>query len=107
MGRQSGRQREVQDPPELTSVGKFEVPNWDKESQDKVRNALNALAPLRGDDTGAMFGNRSEVDPVAHLIGTAIGWGGNPRYAAVYDPAYPKDNDGRTAFRSWRAGTTL
>ena len=64
---------------EQPGVGKFEVPNWDKPSQDKERDALNALAPLRGDDTGAMFGNRSEVDPVAHLIGTAIGWGGNPQ----------------------------
>ena len=71
---------------EQASIGKFEVPNWDKASQDKVRAALNALAPLRGGDTGVMFGTRSEVDPVAHLIGTATGWGGNPRYAAVYDP---------------------
>ena len=46
-----------------------------------------------------MFGTRSEVDPVAHLIGTAIGWGGNPRYAAVYDPAYPKGNDGKTVHK--------
>ena len=26
-----------------------------------------------------MFGRKEEVDPVDHLIGTAIGWGGNPR----------------------------
>ncbi|MFH1345675.1 MAG: DUF1254 domain-containing protein [Pseudomonadota bacterium] len=81
------------------AVGKFEAPNWDKASQDKVRDALNALAPLRGDDAGAMFGTRAEVDPVAHLIGTAIGWGGNPRYAAVYDSAYPKDGDGKTVHK--------
>jgi para-nitrobenzyl esterase len=49
---------------EQASVGDFEVPNWDKASQDKVRDALNALAPLRGDDSGAMFGTRNEVDPV-------------------------------------------
>jgi hypothetical protein len=84
---------------EQANVGKFEVPNWDRASQDNVRDALNALAPLRGDDTSAMFGTRSEVDPVAHLIGTAIGWGGNPRYAAVYDSAYPKDNDGKTVHK--------
>jgi hypothetical protein len=36
---------------------------------------------------------------VAHLIGTAIGWGGNQRYAAVHDPAYPKDNDGKTVHK--------
>jgi hypothetical protein len=81
---------------EQASVGKFEVPDWDPVSQGKVRDALNALAPLREGDEGAMFGTRAEVDPVAHLIGTAIGWGGNPDYAAVYDSFYPKDNDGKT-----------
>jgi hypothetical protein len=81
---------------EQAGAGKFEVPDWNPESQAKVRNALNALAPLRGNDMSAMFGTRSEVDPVAHLIGTAIGWGGNPRYAAIYDSAYPKANDGKT-----------
>ena len=84
---------------EQAAVGRFTVPNWDKESQDKVRAALNQLAPLRGDDPGAMFGSRNQVDPVAHLIGTAIGWGGNPRDAAVYDSTYPASNDGRTMHR--------
>jgi hypothetical protein len=84
---------------EQASAGKFEVPNWDPISQAKVRDALNALAPLREGDTGAMFGTRSEVDPIAHLIGTAIGWGGNPPYAAVYDSTYPKNSDGKTVHR--------
>ncbi|MBB3146698.1 hypothetical protein FHS21_003114 [Phyllobacterium trifolii] len=75
------------------------MPDWDPVSQGKVRDALNALAPLRGDDKGAMFGTRAEVDPVAHLIGTAIGWGGNPDYAAVYKSFYPKDNDGKTVHK--------
>ena len=84
---------------EQASAGKFEVPNWDPTSQTRVRDALNALAPLQGDDMSAMFGTRSEVDPVAHLIGTAIGWGGNPRYAAIYDSTYPKANDGKTVHK--------
>ena len=84
---------------EQASVGKFEVPNWDPISQAKVRDALNTLAPLREGDTGAMFGTKSEVDPVAHLIGTAIGWGGNPRSAAVYDSFYPKNNHGKTVHK--------
>ena len=49
---------------EQASIGKFEVPNWDQASLTKVREALNALGPLREGDTGAMFGTRSEVDPV-------------------------------------------
>ncbi|GLS38303.1 hypothetical protein GCM10010869_38970 [Mesorhizobium tianshanense] len=81
------------------SVGKFEAPDWDSASQAKVRDALNALAPLREGDKGAMFGTREEVDPVAHLIGTAIGWGGNPDYAAVYSSFYPKGNDGKTVHK--------
>ncbi len=45
-----------------------------------------------------MFGGRDEVDPLAHLIGTAIGWGGNPDYAAVYKSFFPAKNDGRTTY---------
>ena len=51
-----------------------ELPNWDQVSQDKVRGALSTLAALRGSDTDTMFGAKNEVDPIAHLIGTAIGW---------------------------------
>ena len=50
---------------------------------------------MLGDIPGAMFGSKSEVNPVSHLIGTAIGWGGNPTEAAVYLGAYPKANDGK------------
>lgn len=84
---------------EQASMGKLEIPNWDPTSQAKVRDALNALAPLRGGDTGIMFGTRSEVDPVVHLIGTAIGWGGNPPYAATYPSFYPQDNSGKTVHK--------
>ena len=63
---------------EQAKVGAFEAPNWDSVSQGKVREALNALGALRGTNSGVMFGTKEEVDPVAHLIGTAVGWGGNP-----------------------------
>jgi hypothetical protein len=79
---------------EQARKGSFEIPYWDVTSQNKVRNALNALAPLSG--SKAKFGNREEVDPVSHLIGTALGWGGNPNYAAVYKGVFPKRNDGKT-----------
>ena len=80
---------------EQAGKGKFEVPNWDPESQAKVREAINALARL-GPLEGVTFGRKDEVDPVRHLIGTAVGWGGNPRSAAVYVGAFPKANDGKT-----------
>jgi len=84
---------------EQADKGKLELPDWDAASQNKVRDALNALAALRGSDSGAMFGTKDEVDPVAHLIGTAIGWGGNPRTAAIYRSVYPKENDGKTVYK--------
>jgi hypothetical protein len=83
---------------EQASAGKFEAPNWDPESQKKVRDALAVLGTMTGGDTGHMFGGKNEVDPVLHLIGTSTSWGGNPRSAAVYSMVYPKENDGKTAY---------
>lgn len=82
---------------EQAAAGKFEVPAWDKASQDKARNALEALGSLGG--TVDRFGKKSEIDPIDHLVGTAIGWGGNPRSAADYQSFYPPKNDGKTAYR--------
>lgn len=82
---------------EQASVGKFEVPAWDKDSQDKARSALEVLGSLGG--TVDRFGKKGEVDPFDHLIGTAIGWGGNPRSAADYQSFYPPQNDGKTVYR--------
>jgi len=79
---------------EQAGTGSFEVPDWDPVSQARVRSGLNAIAPLGR--KGTRFGPRDEVDPVAHLIATAIGWGGNPPHAAVYDGMFPKNNDGQT-----------
>ena len=83
---------------EQAARGRFEVPNWDAASQTKARNALEALGSLGG--FGAKtFGRKEEVDPIAHLIGTARGWGGNPPAAAVYPSTTPKANDGKTVHR--------
>ncbi|HVT88839.1 MAG TPA: subclass B3 metallo-beta-lactamase [Tepidisphaeraceae bacterium] len=78
------------------SVGTFEVPKWDESSQNKVRDALAVLVSLG--NIVNRFGTKQEVDPIDHLIGTAIGWGGNPRSAADYVSFYPKDNDGKVAY---------
>jgi para-nitrobenzyl esterase len=79
---------------EQARTGSFEVPTWEKASQNKVRAALEALNALGG--TGTKFGKKSEVDPVGYLTGAAVGWGGNPEYAAIYVGVYPKANDGKT-----------
>jgi hypothetical protein len=80
------------------SPGHFEGPNWDQTSQKKVRDALLALAETVP-DTKRMFGTRDEVDPVRHLIGTAMGWGGNPEKDAFYLNVTPMRNNGTTVHR--------
>lgn len=80
------------------SVGKFEIPQWDKESQDKVRGALLALGATMPDLKHA-FGAKEEVDPVRYLIGAATGWGGNPDKDAVYLNFTPKNNDGTGVYK--------
>lgn len=78
--------------------GTLELPRWDKASQDKVRDALLALAATSSGFTHA-FGQKDQVDPVAHLMGTAAGWGGNPDKDATYLGVAPPKNDGKTVYR--------
>lgn len=80
------------------SSGKSEVPNWDQESQKKVREALKTLGATLPDLRHA-FGARNEVDPVRHLIATATAWGGNPDKNAIYLNVTPKNNDGKTIYK--------
>jgi hypothetical protein len=80
--------------------GQLETPQWDEASLKAVREALLALAAANGGiDSARMFGRREDVDPVQHLLGTAAGWGGNPRTAALYAGEVPAKNDGKTAYR--------
>ncbi len=78
--------------------GVFEVPAWDKTSQDVTRKALLALANGLP-DTKKMFGTKDKVDPVRHLIGSASAWGGNPEEGALYLNVIPARNDGTTTYR--------
>ncbi|OVE73764.1 carboxylesterase [bacterium B17] len=89
----------IQDQIELkqASPGIFEIPDWDKVSLDKVRNALLVLAETMEDYKGS-FGSKDEVDPVKYLIGSASGWGGNPTKDTIYVGVTPKNNDGKTAY---------
>jgi hypothetical protein len=80
------------------NAGSYEVPNWDQESQKKVREALLVLAGTIP-DTVRMFGPRDQVDPVRHLIGTATGWGGNAPKDATYLTVVPPKNDGKSIYK--------
>jgi hypothetical protein len=78
--------------------GKFEEPNWDPVSHKKVRDALLVLGQTIP-DTRRMFGANGRVDPVRHLIGTAMGFGGNPDKDALYLNVTPDKNDGKTVYK--------
>ncbi|RYD20806.1 MAG: DUF1254 domain-containing protein, partial [Verrucomicrobiaceae bacterium] len=77
--------------------GKFEIPEWDHASQKKVRDALLVLGTTVPDFKDS-FGKKGEVDPVRHLIGSAMGWGGNPDKDATYLNITPQKNDGKTVY---------
>lgn len=79
------------------SPGAFAAPAWDIASLKVVRDAINVLAATRSSARG-MFGNKNEVDPISHLLGTAYGWGGNPDKDAIYDNVVPEKNDGKRPY---------
>lgn len=76
--------------------GSLELPDWDPVSRRKVRDALIVLGETLPDLARA-FGARTEVDPVRHLIASAVAWGGNPdRHTTV--PPRPEILDGAWTF---------
>jgi hypothetical protein len=81
---------------EQTNAGSFQIPHWDPPSQKTIRDALLVLGRTLF-DTKRMFGRREHVDPVRHLIGTAMAWGGNPEKDALYLTVTPHANDGVTS----------
>jgi hypothetical protein len=83
---------------EQADSGRFEAPAWDPASQKQVRDALLVLGATIP-DTRRMFGRKQDVDPVRHLVGSALAWGGCPEKDAVYLNFTPRENDGRTAYR--------
>jgi hypothetical protein len=81
------------------SPGTFEIPNWDQPSLKKVRAALLQLGETIS-DTRQMFGAATgQVDPVRHLVGTALVWGGLPEKDALYLPITPARDDGATVHK--------
>jgi hypothetical protein len=90
----------VQDGMRLEQAGRgsWEAPRWDTASRDAIRGALNTLA-IHSGGFSRSFGTRAEVDPIAHLIGTAAGWGGNPAAAATYMSIVPPADGTAQAWR--------
>lgn len=79
--------------------GAFEIPTWDEASLKNVKAALLQLGTTVS-NTRRMFGsNEHQVDPVKHLIGSAMLWGGLPEKDGLYLPITPAQNDGNTIYK--------
>jgi len=83
---------------EQADIGKLELPNWDEESRLEIMKAINVLASSLPTTLG-FFGEKDKIDPIKHLMGTAYGFGGNPKEAAIYLNIVPEENDGKTPYR--------
>jgi hypothetical protein len=82
---------------EQADIGKFEVPDWNKEEVEQMRETINMVAAT-ATDSSKMFGKKENLDPVYWLLGAALGWGGLPAEAATYANAVPEMNDGKTPY---------
>ncbi len=82
---------------EQADIGKFEVPDWNKDEVEQMRNTINVVAATVT-DAGKMFGKKEVLDPVYWMLGAALGWGGLPAEAATYVNVVPEKNDGKTPY---------
>ena len=78
-------------------IGKFEVPNWNKEEVEKMRATINVVGATVT-NAEKFFGKKEDLDPVYWLLGAALGWGGLPAADASYVSVFPENNDGKTAY---------
>jgi hypothetical protein len=83
---------------EQASPGVLELPDWDQGDLGEIREGLKILG-RHEPGMERTFGDVGEIDPVRHLVGTAIAWGGNPSSAALYLNITPEQNDGKTVHR--------
>jgi len=83
---------------EQADPGKLELPNWDDVSRQKMMDAINVLAGSLSTTEG-FFGEKGKIDPIKQLMGTAYGFAGNPREAAIYKNIVPEMNDGETPYK--------
>ncbi len=82
---------------EQADIGTFDVPNWDKDQVEQMRETINVVASTVT-DAGKLFGKKEELDPVYWMLGAALGWGGLPAEAASYVNVVRENNDGKTAY---------
>ena len=82
---------------EQADIGKFEVPDWNKEEVEQMRATINVVGSTVT-DSSKFFGRKENLDPVYWMLGAALGWGGLPADAATYAIFFPEKNDGTTPY---------
>ncbi|NOC85925.1 DUF1214 domain-containing protein [Ruegeria atlantica] len=76
---------------DAASATPFEMPNYDAESFEALRQAAIELGRFATDSVRT-FGKADHVDPLRHFLGTAVGFGGLPEDEAFYlniEPGLP------------------
>jgi hypothetical protein len=74
---------------EAASSNPFILPDYDEEAYEALVDLTNKLLPFATNKVTEVFGRKEDVDPVRHLIGTGIGWGGLPESHAFYPANVP------------------
>jgi hypothetical protein len=83
---------------EAASSKPFILPDYDEDAYEALVERLGALLAFAGEIKGT-FGAKEDVDPVRHMIGTAVGWGGLPETEAMYPANVPNLPLGNTRSR--------
>ncbi len=76
----------------------LQIPNWDVDTAAKFRSALLVLASTTS-DISRFFGTPEQTTQIGHLLGSAMGWGGQPKANAVYNNVAAPNNDGKTPYK--------
>jgi len=77
---------------EAASSKPFTLPNYDMGRFEAMVSSLLPLGAFVSPDSVGTFGTKEKTDPIRHLLGTALGWGGLPESEAYYvhvDPGLP------------------
>lgn len=77
---------------EAASSKPFTLPNYDKGRYEAMVSTLLPLGAFVPSDSIGTFGSKETTDPIRHLLGTALGWGGLPESEANYmhvEPGLP------------------
>jgi len=82
---------------EQADIGAFEVPDWDQQELEQMRQTINVVTSTLT-DTSKMFGKKEELDPAYWMFGAALGWGALPAQDASYVNVFPEQNDGTTPY---------